>query len=189
MQDLQGRLAEVCRIAVNLEKDTGVPPEETVPQWAVESQWGAHPAGEHNYFGIKKDARHVKCCLVTTREVFTRAQLDYWNNTHPSRPARVMAEMADCKLDVALEDEFADYDSLEESCRDFAWLISNGAPYRTAWERYRQDRDVHALIIGVARIYATDPSYAHLVTTISGQENVAHAIATARREVPNAAAA
>lgn len=188
MQDLQSRLAEVCRIAVSLERDTGVPPEEMVAQWAVESQWGAHPAGEHNYFGIKKAARHVKCCVVTTREVFTRAQLDHWNDTHPSRPARLIAQMADGRLNVALDDEFADYDSLEDSCREFAWLISNGAPYHTAWEHYQQDRDLGALIAGVARVYATDPSYAHLVTTIAGQENVAQCISKAR-DATNAATA
>lgn len=41
--------------------------------------------------------------------------------------------------------EFGDYDSLEDSCRDYAWLITNGAPYRAGWERYEQHHDLHAL--------------------------------------------
>jgi flagellum-specific peptidoglycan hydrolase FlgJ len=32
--------------------------------------------------------------------------------------------------------EFADYDSLENSCRDYAWLITQGAPYRPAWQHF-----------------------------------------------------
>jgi flagellum-specific peptidoglycan hydrolase FlgJ len=187
--DLQTRLDEVCHIAVKLERETGVPPEELVAQWAVESQWGAHPAGQHNYFGIKRDTRHTKFCLVTTREVFTRAQLDHWNQRHPSRPARVVAQLPDGRFNVALDDEFADYDSLADSCRDYAWLISHGAPYHAAWERYQGDRDLKSLIAAVAHVYATSPSYADLVTTIAGQSNVVHAIAKARREDSDAATA
>jgi flagellum-specific peptidoglycan hydrolase FlgJ len=78
--------------------------------------------------------------------------------------------------------EFADYDSLEDSCRDYAWLITNGTPYRVAWEQYQKDRDLHALIAAVASTYATDPHYAFLATAIAGQANVAQAIAEARQE-------
>jgi flagellum-specific peptidoglycan hydrolase FlgJ len=73
--------------------------------------------------------------------------------------------------------EFADYDSLEDSCRDYAWLITNGAPYRAAWEQYQKAPDLPSLIAAVARVYATDPGYAHLATLIAGQANVEHAIA------------
>ena len=41
--------------------------------------------------------------------------------------------------------EFADYDSLEDSCRDYAWLITYGAPYCAAWEQYQKARDLPAL--------------------------------------------
>ena len=79
--------------------------------------------------------------------------------------------------------QFADYDSLEDSCRDYAWLITNGAPYRAAWQQYLNDRDLHTLIAAVARVYATDPNYARLAAAIASQENVAQAIAEARPEV------
>ena len=79
--------------------------------------------------------------------------------------------------------QFADYDSLEDSCRDYAWLITNGAPYHAAWQQYLNDRDLHTLIAAVARVYATDPDYARLAAVIASQENVAQAIAEARREV------
>lgn len=73
--------------------------------------------------------------------------------------------------------EFADYDSLEDSCRDYASLITNGTLYHSAWEQYQKARDLPALIAGVARVYATDPGYAHLATLIAGQTNVEQAIA------------
>ena len=85
--------------------------------------------------------------------------------------------------------EFADYDSLADSCRDYAWLITQGAPYCAAWARYQADRDLHTLIVAVAGIYATDPNYARLATTIAGQANVAQAIAEALQEAPTNAAA
>jgi flagellum-specific peptidoglycan hydrolase FlgJ len=84
--------------------------------------------------------------------------------------------------------DFADYDSLEDSCRDYAWLITQGAPYHQAWAQYQKDRNLHALIEAVAAKYATDPQYAFLAATIAGQSNVAQAIAAARQEVPNATA-
>jgi flagellum-specific peptidoglycan hydrolase FlgJ len=103
---------------------------------------------------IKRAARHTQWCTVTTREV------------------------VDGKS-VSENLQFADYDSLEDSCRDYAWLITHGAPYSAAWEQYQQDHDLHALTAAVAQVYATDPAYAALVTAIAGQANVALAIAEA----------
>ncbi len=78
--------------------------------------------------------------------------------------------------------EFADYDSLEDSCPDYAWLITNGAPYRAAWTQYQRDRNLNALIAAVARVYATDPGYARLAEAIAGQSNVTQAIVAADGE-------
>ena len=151
------RLAEVARIAVRLEAETGCPARLLIAQWALESKWGAKPAGNANFFGIKKAMRHEKCCTVTTREVINGKSVVQ-------------------KLD------FADYDSLEESCRDYAWLITHGTPYCDAWRRYQKDRDVPVLIAAVAGTYATDPQYASLASVIAGQTNVAAAITAARNE-------
>ena len=158
MEDREDRLKKVAPIAVALEVKTGCPAPMLVAQWALESEWGAKPAGNANYFGIKKDSRHEKCCTVTTREVVNGKS-------------------------IVQNLQFADYDSLEDSCRDYAWLITNGAPYRAAWQQYLNDRDLHVLIAAVARFYATDPNYARLAAAIASQENVAQAIAEARAEV------
>ena len=130
-----------------------------IAQWAIESKWGEKPVGHANYFGVKRAARHMQWCTVTTREVVNGKS-------------------------VIENLEFADYDSLEDSCRDYAWLITQGAPYRAAWERYQNDHNLPALIVSVAGTYATDPNYAHLAAAIAGQTNVAQAIAAAHPEVP-----
>lgn len=151
----QRRLEDVAAIAVRIEAETQVPATAIVAQWALESSWGAKPVGRANYFGIKRAARHAQCCTVTTHEVV--------------KGKRITADL-----------QFADYSSLEDSCRDYAWLISHGDPYRSAWARYVEGRDAVALIAGVARIYATDPNYTALATGIAQQGNVRQAISAAR---------
>jgi flagellum-specific peptidoglycan hydrolase FlgJ len=157
METLETRLNEVARIAVRLQQETGCPAQLLIAQWAIESKWGEKPVGHASYFGVKRAARHTQWCTVETREVVN---------------GRSVIENL----------EFADYDSLADSCRDYAWLITQGAPYCAAWARYQSDRDLHTLIAAVAGTYATDPNYAHLAAVIVGQTNVAQAIVAARQE-------
>ena len=154
----------MARIAVRLEQQTACPAQLLIAQWAIESKWGEKPVGHANYFGIKRAARHTKWCTVNTREVIN---------------GRSVVENL----------EFADYDSLEDSCRDYAWLITDGAPYRAAWERYQNARDLPALITAVARVYATDPNYARLTIAITCQTNVARETADASSAADLAATA
>ena len=157
MDDRNARLQEVARIAVALQAQTGCPAQLMIAQWAVESQWGAKPAGHANYFGIKMAERHKLCCTVTTREVI-----------HGE------SKMMDLS--------FADYPSLADSCKDYAWLITQGGPYKAAWSKYHAGHDLHGLIAAVAGTYATDPHYATMVSLIACQENVGQAIVAARQE-------
>lgn len=145
------RLQAVAVIACDLERETGLPAELMVAQWAVESRWGERPAGNANYFGIKRAARHQKFATTMTREVIKGQQI------HASL-------------------QFADYDSLEESCRDYAWLITEGTPYRKAWRKFCQDGRLADLISGIAGVYATDPKYAQLLLQVAEQPNVKSAI-------------
>lgn len=164
METLETRLNEVARIAVRLEQETGCPAQLMIAQWAIESAWGAKPVGHANYFGVKKADRHTRCCTVPTREV-----------VH----GRSIVENL----------EFADYDSLEESCRDYAWLITHGSPYHAAWAQYERAPDLSALIGAVARNYATDPAYANVIESIAGQRNVLQAIGQAAGESDSITAA
>jgi flagellum-specific peptidoglycan hydrolase FlgJ len=93
MDNREVRLNEVARIAVMLEAETGCPAPLMIAQWAIESNWGTKPAGKANYFGIKMAPRHTACCEVATHEVVDGER------------ERVVTA-------------FADYESLEDSCRD-----------------------------------------------------------------------
>jgi flagellum-specific peptidoglycan hydrolase FlgJ len=177
----QKRLNEIACIAVRIEAECGVPALSTVAQWAVESRWGAEPCGL-NHFGIKRAKRHEKFILKTTREWYTEKQIAAWDKRHPSRPARKTGKTDGPRFEVSLDDEFADYGSLEESARDYAWLVSRGTPYAEAWERYQKDRDVRAFVAGIAGSYSSSSKYSFLVNTIAGQGNVRAAIAAARGE-------
>ncbi len=162
MENLDTRLSEVARIAVRLEQETGCPPKLMIAQWAIESAWGEKPVGHANYFGIKMEPRHVMCCTVTTEEVVDGKRV---------------------KMDLA----FADYPSLADSCKDYAWLITQGSPYSAAWQKYRSGHDLPSLIVAVARKYATDPNYATILAKIAGQTNVAQAIDAAQQETSHTA--
>jgi flagellum-specific peptidoglycan hydrolase FlgJ len=180
--DRQTRLNEVARVAVKIETETGVPSHSTVAQWAVESQWGAKPVGQANYFGIKRAARHTKYAVVTTREFFTDKQIANWNSKNPGNPAKPTGKKSPdgTKSEVMLDDQFADYENLEESVRDYAWLVTNGRPYSGAWGAYQTDKDVPKFVAGIATAYSTSPDYTALVNTIAGQNNVTTAIAAAK---------
>lgn len=148
-------LSRMAAAAVRAEAEFGVPAEMAVAQSAIESRWGEKPVGQANYFGIKRAARHTKGASTKTREF-------------------IDGKWIEPTLD------FADYESLEESVRDYAWLISHGRPYRDAWDRYQATRNARSLALGVARVYATAPEYAELVLRIMDQDNVRQAVAAAR---------
>jgi flagellum-specific peptidoglycan hydrolase FlgJ len=179
METLETRLNEVAHIAVRLAQVTGCPAQLLIAQWAIESKWGEKPVGHANYFGIKRAARHTKWCTVPTQEVFTPAQLETWDHQHAASPARVITTLPDGRLRVEIYDEFADYDSLDASCQDYAWLITQGEPYHRAWQQYQRDKSLADLIGRVAQNYATAPGYAELSEKIATQSNVVTAIAVA----------
>lgn len=155
MELRQERLNEIAGIAVKLEGETGLPAQLIVAQWAVESEWGAKPAGHANYYGIKKADRNPKCCKVETHETINGK-------------------------DVIQDLEFSDYDSLADSARDYAWLITHGTPYAGAWAAFQANHNLVQFVFDIAHVYATGAGYAKLAVAISQQSNVQSAIRVAR---------
>ncbi len=154
MSDRDQRLQEIASIAVKLEAETSLPARLLIAQWATESHWGAEPAGHFNVFGMKRAPRHAKFCLVPTHEIINgKSELKTL--------------------------EFADYDSIEESARDYCWLLTHGAPYADAWAAYKAGGSFTALAEAVLAKYAT-AQYGELALQIAGQGNVTAAIAAAR---------
>lgn len=185
MEAFGQRLAAAALLAVKLERETlalgqtPVPAEVILPQWAVESAWGADPCGQ-NYFGIKKSERDNLSIMKTTHETVTRAWFDAYNLANPQRPAQITVVNPDGTLDVVVGQFFADYPDLEASMRDYCWLIANGEPYSGPWADYLLHHDCEALLAGIAAHYATSEAYRKLVTSIARQENIRLAIAVAR---------
>ena len=149
-QDRQSRLDSVAALAVKFEATTGLPAKLLLAQWAVESEWGEKPVGHANYFGIKKAARHTLSCSTVTQEVI-----------NGKRVTKTL--------------EFADYPTLANSCSDYVWLITHGAPYQKAWNSYLQDKNFDNFAHAVLAVYAT-AQYGQLAIQIANQENIHKAL-------------
>lgn len=149
------RLAEIARIAVSIEADTGFPPAALVAQWAIESHWGERPIGRYGVFGMKAATRHSLSTTAATHE---------W----------ISGEL------TPVDQRFADYDSLESAARDYAHTIMTAACYQPAWREYQRDGKIQQLLNGIAEKYAPgNRNYGHLANVIACQENVFHAICDA----------
>jgi len=174
------RLTEVSAIAVRLERETGYPAAVLVGQWALETGWGAQPACTHNYFGIKFDpGRHTLSCTVATSEAFNRQELASWERSHGK--ATVLHTYPDGSVSVSLADRFADYASLEDSCRDYVSLVEGTESYRAAWSLYQQTHDAERFAALLARQYATSPDYAKTLHSIAFGWTVQNAVSIARQ--------
>ena len=156
---------------------------------SIKSTAGTFGPACGNHFGIKRAARHTKWCTVTTEEVFTPAHVEAWDHQHAGKPARVIAILPDGRQRVEIDDEFADYDSIDASCQDYAWLITHGRTYREAWHEYQQNKNLAELIGGVTRTYATAPRYGEVAKEIATQSNVIKAIWGSRCSTGNNIAA
>ena len=137
-------------LAKEAERRFGVPARLTLAQAALESQWGRKPIG-NNYFGIKQAARHKATKTVLTSEQKPTGQI-------------YKARLA-----------FADYPTIEAGVMDYAWLISQGAPYREPWKQYQANKNIMELGQGIAKIYATSLSYTQLLLTLLNQSDIIEA--------------
>ena len=158
------RLAPAC---VKAEKDFGIPGELSLGQALLESGNLKSSPG-NNLHGIKYvPSRHSGKQLLTTREWMSPAGAQAWVNKIPGREiVRETGATSGERREYVVKDWFAAYDSLEDSIRDHAKLISLGAPYRAAFEKYQQDRDLNAMIDSVGKVYATSPIYAKTLKAI-----------------------
>lgn len=128
----------------------GVPKELFLAQTAIESQWGKKPIG-NNFWGIKQAQRHKDAKTVLTTEQQRTGE------TYKARLA------------------FANYPSIEAGALDYGWLISNGAPYKTAWNKYQQSKNLVELAADVAKVYATGLGYSQLLRTLVQQQDIVSA--------------
>ena len=176
----QKNLEEITKIAVKIEAENGFPAEAMIAQWAIESDWGDHPVCRENYFGIKRSARNRLGCTANTTEVFSARQLAQWNRLHPDDRPLNGQRTPGGGLRVHMPQQFADYRTLEESCRDYAWMIQNLPQYGVAWARYTKSKDAKRLLSDLAGIYWSDPDYTRKANAVLNQAEVVDTLAAAR---------
>ena len=154
-------LEAAAAAAVESEKETGLPADLTIAQWADESGWGVHSPG-NNCFGIKAATGET---LATEEYVHSSQQPITEGQTF-----QVFPTLTDC---------FARH----------AQLITTFKPYGPAWAQYQKDKQIGPFIQRVAKVYATDPNYALKLINIRAMPEVNKAMSDARRPLVNIAPA
>lgn len=149
----QEALPKIVKAAVACERKTQVPAELLVAQCALESGWLAHAPG-NNCFGIKFYAGAFGKQTLRTREVVV------------GKDVYVMAD-------------FATFPSLQACFEKRAQLFFAGR-YRPFATAYKLNKDLVALVRGIAPIYATDPRYADKVLAFAQDPEIKKAIADER---------
>lgn len=167
-------LNEACISSLRCEKETGIPAELTLSQWALESGWGSHSPG-NNCFGIKGNPLNGQ--LLNTTEYFsTESQAEAWVAKLPGRQA-----IYEGGSKYACKDWFELFPTMLD-CFNTHAQVFKGARYAEAFESYSQDRDINKLIDSIGPIYATDPNYVRTLKKILDMPEVSNTLAYARGE-------
>ena len=168
--------------ACDVERKGGPPAELTVAQWAIESGWGAH-APENNCFGIKAYSGCHGRQLLPTYEWFTGKEAEAFLHAGDSRTLSLvepLQERPDGRKKYHARDWFATFSSLADAFAYYQGKLLTDRRYAPALSRYRDDRDLPALIRSIAPFYATDPGYADKLIAITSMDVVRAAIQHAR---------
>lgn len=133
----------VISAAQSAQHTTAVPASVTIAQWEAESAWGTKYTGTWNCFGIKAvPGQSATACK--THEVIGGMSI----------PTTAM---------------FANYASLDDAFEAHGRLISGEAKFAPAMALLP---DVTAFVNAMAPIYATDPTYAHLLLEIIAEHHL-----------------
>lgn len=125
---------------------TGIPASVQLAQWALESGWGAKVTGTFNYFGIKAVAGQP-FTSVPTHEVINGER-------------------------IAVNQNFANYDSLIDAFTAHAQLLSTRPQYAPARACLP---DIEGFCDALTGVYATDPNYGDsLMAVINGSDLTAY---------------
>ncbi len=166
---------------------TGVPPEMTVAQWALESAWGEKSPG-NNCFGIKDYPGSLGRQLLWTIEWFTPDELAGFLKNFPGRTAQeyplVGADpRGDGRKRYRCQDWFATFPTIADCFKKRAMLFLSSR-YRPILQQYQQDGDLVKFIRDTAKIYATADSdtYTNVVKAIISTPEIQSALADMRRK-------
>lgn len=177
-------LRRIAQAAVASAQATGCPAELQAAQCILETGWLNHAPG-NNCFGIKSYPGEFGRQLLRTREWFTAAELRRFLAAGDGRTADLVdppRQDATGRRLYSVQDWFATFATLGDCFARRAALFAGGryAPFAAAW---LANRDLEALVRGVAGIYATDAAYADRLLTLIRDPDVQAALAAARAEV------
>lgn len=143
---------QIAELALETEKQTGVPAKLTVAQWAVESGYGLHTIYGTNPFGITKSSMAPQGDFKSTTEDLTYGQYQQLSsfpdikNVEPWEKAKPSAKDPNKKT-IHLERKFAKYASLKDAFIDHAKLLANPKGiYAERFEKYKKTGDLKQFI-------------------------------------------
>ena len=169
-------LRKIAKAAVHIERTRDIPTELSTVQCIIESGWLSKAIG-NNAFGIKA-VKGQPFRRVLTTERLTPKQLEAerakgYNIVSYKNPVAV------------LEQDFADYATLEECFEAYADLLTKGRYFKARYSKYLEHRDVERLLSDMSGNdgqppYFTGAGYVELWRSIVRQANVKAAIQEAR---------
>lgn len=144
-------------IAVETERDTGMPRFYALAMHITEQGRNSHPPG-NMCFGIKAGPNwHGQRQLLRTWEVFSSPAVKW-----PFQVLSVTRRPEDGKYRYELFDEFRAYGSIKESYLDHAAFLKGNPRYAAAWHQTGNDLAFMAAVIAAG--YATDPAKLRIMT-------------------------
>lgn len=155
-QDGKTFLQEAVPLAIQSQRETGVPASVTLAQASWETGRGASPIGEaKNYFGIKASVSNDGTVNVgPIAEGWVWAQTKEWDGTR-YRDAR---------------ERFRKYRSMQDSFRDHGLLLATTPRYAEAMRAIDDPREFARRIAAAG--YATSPTYAADLIRLMDAENL-----------------
>ncbi len=155
-QDDTSFLKQAVPLAIQSQRETGVPASVTLAQSIWETGRGVSPIGRaKNYFGIKASVSS-----------------DGTVNVGPIASGWVWAETQewDGKKYINTRERFRQYDSMEDSFRDHSLLLATAPRYAEAMRAVDDPREFARRIVAAG--YATSPTYANDLIRVMDAENL-----------------
>ena len=169
-------LRRIAKAAVHIERTRNIPAELSTVQCVIESAWLGKAIG-NNAFGIKAVKGQPFRRVITT-ERLTPKQLE----AERAKGYRIVSYNNPVAV---LEQDFADYWTLEECFEAYADLLTKGRYFKDRFARYLEHRDPERLLNDMSGKdgqppYFTGAGYVELWRSIANQSNVKAAIEEAR---------
>lgn len=164
---------EIAKMAKDEEARTGVPAEVTIAQWATESGWGKSSIG-NNAFGVKRNKNSKKWETKNTEENLTWEEFQKLTPEEKKSATEINGGTLQSewkgKKKLKVNQDFAQYDSLEESFKDHSRVLAGN---KKALENYKKNKNTDEYVREISPAYSTNgEEYTKTVGGIAKSEAV-----------------